>query len=238
MNKLAIITQRIAGSVRRLPGRGLLLPALLSLLTACASSVPPMPEPGDPRYAPVITPSASRDSQPTGSIYLAAQAVDLYQRRAYRLGDVVTIVLDEATTASKSSTSSFNRESGASVGDLTLLGNTVETNTGVDSSVEFDGGSNAGQSNQLQGNISVTVTDVLPNGLLEVRGEKWLQLNRGAEFIRISGLIRPRDIAPDNSIASTRVADVRIAYSGTGTMADANEPGWLSRFFVNDLWPF
>jgi len=81
------------------------------------------------------------------------------------------------------------------------------------------------------------VTDVLPNGLLEVRGEKWLQLNKGSEFIRISGLVRTQDIAPDNTISSTRVADVRIAYSGTGSLADANEPGLLSRFFVSRWWP-
>jgi len=78
---------------------------------------------------------------------------------------------------------------------------------------------------------------VLPNGLLEVRGEKWLQLNRDKEFIRISGLVRKEDIAPDNTIASTRVADVRIAYSGTGTLADTNSPGILSRFFVSRWWP-
>jgi len=102
---------------------------------------------------------------------------------------------------------------------------------------EFDGAANSDQSNQLQGNITVTVTDVLPNGLLEVRGEKWLQLNRDKEFIRISGLVRKEDIAPDNTIASTRVADVRIAYSGTGTLADTNSPGILSRFFVSRWWP-
>jgi len=211
---------------------------LALLLASCASRVPPVPEPGDPRYAPVITSAAREPREPTGSIYLAAQAVDLYQRRAYRLGAVLTITLDESTTASKSSGTSYNRDSDASVGNLNLLGGSIETSTGLESAVEFGGASNSDQSNQLQGNISVTVTDVLTNGLLEVRGEKWLQLNRGAEFIRISGLVRTQDILPDNSINSTRVADVRIAYSGTGTMADANEPGWLSRFFISDLWPF
>lgn len=210
----------------------------LILLAACASHLPPVPEPGDPRYAPVLTPMASDLQPPNGAIYRAGRAVDLYQRRAYRLGDVLTIHLDESTSASKSSGTSYSRESGASVGELAVLGNNVNTATGIDSSVDFDGASNSGQSNQLSGNISVTVTRVLPNGLLEVRGEKWLQLNRGAEFIRISGLVRQQDIQPDNSIASTRVADVRIAYSGTGTLADANEPGWLNRFFVGDLWPF
>ena len=72
----------------------------------------------------------------------------------------------------------------------------------------------------------------------QVRGEKWLQLNRGNEFIRISGLVRKEDISPDNSILSTRLADVRIAYSGTGSLADSNETGWLTQFFVSDLWPF
>ena len=210
----------------------------LMLLTACASPLPEVPEPGDPRYAPVMTPVVAAQHTPTGSIYQAARAVDLYQRRAYRTGDVLTVNLNESTSASKSSGTTYNRDSGAQVGELSLLGQSLDTRTGLDSTVEFEGASNADQSNQLQGNISVTVADVKPNGLLEVRGEKWLQLNHGAEFIRISGLVRPQDILPDNSVDSTRVADVRIAYSGTGTLASADEPGWLSRFFVGTLWPF
>ncbi|MGM0632786.1 MAG: flagellar basal body L-ring protein FlgH [Pseudomonadota bacterium] len=224
--------------VTLLKSRRLAVALLLSLLTACASPLPDVPEPGDPRYAPVMTPVATARRTPTGSIYHAGQAVDLYQRRAYRLGDVLTINLNESTSASKSSGTTYNRDSGAQVGELSVLGQSVDTRTGLDSNVEFEGASNADQSNQLQGNISVTVADVKPNGLLEVRGEKWLQLNHGAEFIRISGLVRPQDILPDNSIDSTRVADVRIAYSGTGTLASADEPGWLSRFFVSTLWPF
>lgn len=221
-----------------LKSRRLAVALLPGLLTACASPLPEVPEPGDLRYAPVMVPAASARRTPTGSIYQAGQAVDLYQRRAYRLGDVLTINLNESTSASKSSGTTYNRDSGAQVGELSVLGQSVDTRTGLDSNVEFEGASNADQSNQLQGNISVTVADVKPNGLLEVRGEKWLQLNHGAEFIRISGLVRPQDILPDNSIDSTRVADVRIAYSGTGTLASADEPGWLSRFFVSTLWPF
>jgi len=212
--------------------------ALLPLMAACTVQMPPMPEPDDPRYAPVLTQLHAEAPIPTGSIYQHGRAVDLYQRRAHRLGDVLTINLNESTSASKSSGTSYSRGSNANVGDVTLLGNTLGTGSGLNSSVDFDGASNSGQSNQLQGNISVTVTNILPNGLLEVRGEKWLQLNQGQEFIRISGLVRREDIAPNNTISSTRVADVRIAYSGTGTLADANEPGWLSRFFVHSLWPF
>lgn len=218
------------------PGKLLLI--VVPFLGACTVQMPVMPEPGDPRFAPVLTELHMDASTPTGSIYQSGRAVDLYQRRAHRLGDVLTINLNESTSASKSSGTSYSRGSNANVADVTLFGNTLGTNSGVNSSVDFDGSSNSGQSNQLQGNISVTVTGILPNGLLEVRGEKWLQLNQGQEFIRISGLVRREDIASNNTISSTRVADVRIAYSGTGTLASANEPGWLSRFFVNNLWPF
>jgi flagellar L-ring protein precursor FlgH len=90
----------------------------------------------------------------------------------------------------------------------------------------------------LQGNITVSVADVLPNGVLAVRGEKWLQLSRGAEYIRISGLVRLDDISSQNTVDSTRIADVRIAYSETGELANANRASWLSKFFVSDIWPF
>ncbi len=211
---------------------------LAAVLTACAAPQTVMPEPNDPRFAPVLSATPLPAVQPNGSIYQRGYAVDLYQRRAYRVGDVLTINLNESTSARKSSGTSYSRESSASVADLSLFGNVLNTGSELASGTEFGGSANSDQSNQLVGNITVTVANVLPNGLLEVRGEKWLQLNKGNEYIRISGLVRGSDISPDNSVLSTRVADVRIAYSGTGTLADSNEPGWLSRFFVSNVWPF
>ncbi len=73
----------------------------------------------------------------------------------------------------------------------------------------------------------MTVAEVLPNGILSVRGEKWMTLNTGNELVRIAGLVRADDIATDNTVSSTRVADARITYSGTGAFADASQPGWL-----------
>ncbi|MDP1930000.1 MAG: flagellar basal body L-ring protein FlgH [Gammaproteobacteria bacterium] len=214
--------------------------SLVSLATLGACTVPQavIPEPNDPRFAPVLTLSQPTVGSANGSIYQRGSAVDLYQRRAYRTGDVLTINLNESTSARKSSGTSYSRESSTSVPDVSLFGSTINTATELGSSTDFGGSANSDQSNQLIGNITVTVANVLPNGLLEVRGEKWLQLNKGNEYIRISGLVRGTDISPDNSISSTRVADVRIAYSGTGTLADSNEPGWLSRFFVGNVWPF
>jgi flagellar L-ring protein precursor FlgH len=211
--------------------------------TACLTQPVDLAEPDDPRFAPVMTTTPMQPVRATGSIYSAHSAIDLYQRRAHKVGDVLTIALNEATTASKSSGTSISRDNQLSVNDSTALGNGflgtgLNLNTSTDSGLDFTGSGASDQSNQLIGSITVTVANVLPNGLLEVRGEKWLQLNRGKEFIRISGLVRKEDIAPDNTILSTRVADVRITYSGTGTLADSNETGWLTNFFVSSVWPF
>jgi flagellar L-ring protein precursor FlgH len=86
--------------------------------------------------------------------------------------------------------------------------------------------------------VTVTVAQVLPNGNLVVQGEKWITINHGDEFIRIRGIVRPMDIGPDNSVPSTKVADAQILYSGKGSMARAQRPGWLTEFFLSPLMPF
>jgi len=88
----------------------------------------------------------------------------------------------------------------------------------------------------LAGSITVTVTEVLPNGVLRIRGEKWLSLTNGEEYIRLTGLVRPQDIKPDNTLASNRIADARIAYGGTGDFDQANQMGWMGRFFNSEWW--
>ena len=214
----------------------------LPLLASCVSVPKVVPTPDDPRYAPVFTPSQLPDRQFNGSLYNSNSVIDLYQRKAHKLGDILTIVLNEATSASKTSDTNITKSNATTVNDATALGSGffgtgVNLSTNINSSVNFQGGANSGQSNRLTGSISVTVSRVLANGVLEVRGEKWMQLNQGSEYIRISGLVRKEDIAPDNSIVSTRLADVRITYSGTGALADGNEAGWITRFFTGKIWP-
>jgi flagellar L-ring protein precursor FlgH len=106
---------------------------------------------------------------------------------------------------------------------------------GIENSREFDGSGDSQLSNKLQGNITVTVAKRLANGNLLIRGQKWIGINQGREFIRIQGVIRPVDILPDNSVPSYKVADASISYGGQGALADANRPGLLSRFF-NSRW--
>jgi flagellar L-ring protein FlgH len=102
----------------------------------------------------------------------------------------------------------------------------------------FDGSGNASQSNQLSGEVAVTVAEVLPNGNLVIQGEKWLGINQGNEFVRIRGIIRPVDISASNTVQSTQVANAQLYYGGTGALQDSNAQGWLSRFFNSPIWPF
>jgi flagellar L-ring protein precursor FlgH len=154
--------------------------------------------------------------------------------RAAQVGDIVTIQLVEKTQALKSNSATTDRSGSVSVtppptGPIATVLNKLNLNMG--DGAKFAGKGDAAQSNQLTGAISVTIAQVYPNGTMLVRGEKQLTLNRGDEMISISGLIRASDIAFDNSIPSTRVADAKITYSGKGEIARASTQGWFGRFF-------
>ncbi len=159
--------------------------------------------------------------------------------RAAMVGDLVTITLVERTQASKSNSASTDRS-----GEISLTPPTTgpasffsPTDVGASGGGTFAGKGGAAQSNQLSGEISVTVARIFPNGTMLVRGEKLLTLNRGDENIAVTGLIRQADIGPDNRVPSTRVADARITYSGKGEIARGSRQGWINRFF-SILSPF
>lgn len=197
-------------------------------------------EPDDPQFAPVPAQSLKPPPITDGSLYQSNYAISLYSdQRARRIGDVITVMLQEQTNAKKSATTSTTKESELAFTPTNILGEAPAflgaTLTGDRS---FDGKGDSGQSNSLSGEITVTISDILPNGILEVRGEKWLSLNEGDEYIRVRGLIRPQDIGPDNTVMSTKLADSRISYGGTGPVANASKHGVLSRMFNSPWWPF
>ena len=105
----------------------------------------------------------------------------------------------------------------------------------TDNSSKFKGNASANQSNSLSGQISVSVVKVYSNGNLQVQGEKWLMLNNGNEYVRVTGIIRPSDISSDNTVSSQRIANARIQYGGTGDFADTQERGLISRLFNSAL---
>lgn len=184
-----------------------------------------------------------------GSIFQGVQPMNYgYQplfedRRPRNVGDILTITLQENVSASKSSSANASREGSNKVSLATvprmlngLLGN-QKADLDASGTNDFDGKGGASAKNTFSGTITVTVAEVLSNGNLKVVGEKQIAINQGAEFIRFSGIVNPRTINGDNAVISTQVADARIEYVGKGYINEAQEMGWLQRFFLNVL-PF
>jgi flagellar L-ring protein precursor FlgH len=212
----------------------------LLIVVACT----PVPS-KDPDFAPVQPASLIPPVQNSGSIYQAGYDMRLFEdNKARRVGDVLSITFNEATTANKAADLSHEKQNNVSFTAPSLYGMAVSTMTGSDlhTSVvtdnKFTGTGKADQSNSLTGNISVTVIELLPNGDLKVRGEKRVTLNQGDEYVRLSGIVRPIDIDPSNTVSSDKVADATIMYTGNGSMADASKAGWIERILNSPWLPF
>ncbi|HET8802653.1 MAG TPA: flagellar basal body L-ring protein FlgH [Marinobacter sp.] len=215
------------------------LVGMLVVLQGCTAMSRPRAMPDDPAYAPVRAQAMMQRDPESGAIFQSSRNYNFYgDTTALNIGDVLTITLRESTRASKNAETSITKDSEITLPEPTILG---KSNLGIATSInqerDFEGEAEADQSNSLAGSITVTVTEVLPNGVLRVRGEKWLSLTNGDEYIRVTGLVRPEDIQPDNTVVSTRIADARIAYGGTGDFDQANQMGWASRFFNSEWWP-
>jgi flagellar L-ring protein precursor FlgH len=224
--------------------------AFLAVLTALVGlggcTVAPVPQPDAPFYAPSYPPTPAVMPSTPGAIYNPATAKFLLEdQKARHVGDILLVQLTESTDASKKADTNLKKDDEVSLANPTLFGRAPSALNGdyslgidVAPSRNFKGEADAQQSNNLKGSITVTVVNVLPNGYLEVRGEKWITLNQGREYIRLSGLVRPDDITAQNTVLSTRIGNAKIEYSGTGPLAETNRQGWLTRFFSSSWWPF
>jgi flagellar L-ring protein FlgH len=184
---------------------------------------------------PAITAAPVLPAIPTGSLFNAQYFSGLVtDRRARRVGDLITIRLVERTRASKSASAESGRDSDNALRFPPALpyADTLGRATQGGSSQSFKGSGTAEQNNELFGEITVTVAEVLPGGVLRIAGEKRLMLNRGEEHLQLTGLVRVDDLGFDNVVPSTRVADARIRFGGTGQVADNSRQGWLARFFA------
>ncbi len=219
------------------------LVALAALLVSgCASMQPDGGRDFDATW-PEIADAGSKP-QP-GAIYAQGTEVSLWNNvTARNVGDTLTVVLAESTEAEKSATTTAKKSSSAELAGPTIAGRAVTVNgtpvleMGMGNESQFSGNGAATQSNKLDGFITVTVARRLSNGNLVVRGQKWVAINNGREYVRLQGIVRPSDVAPDNTVLSWKVADAYISYGGQGTVASASKPGWLWRFFNSPKTPF
>jgi len=210
------------------------------LLSACANAPQKLAD-----FEPIVRPVAPKPASYENGSLFQQRSISLFEDpKPYRIGDIITIILQESTSASKNADTSTKKEDEISMAAPTIFGAPV-TYKGNDilqmdiaPEREFSGESDSSQSNSLTGEITVTVVDILPNDNLVVQGEKWFVLNQGKEYIRIAGVIRPQDVSPDNTLQSSKLADAQIAYSGEGFLADANNQGWFGQFMNSKWWPF
>lgn len=217
---------------------------VLALLSGCASVEQAKVLPNDPDFAPILPEVEETSVIPSGSLFKANYVNNIYSdSKAHRVGDIISVVLSESTQAQKNAKTELKKENSANLDPIIGLGGGPVTfksdaiQLGLNQDSNFKGDSKSNQGNSLSGNISVHVLRVLPNGNLMIRGEKWMSLNNGDEYIRLTGIIRAQDISSNNTIMSYKVANARIQYAGTGTFAEVQEQGWLTKFFNGSWWP-
>ena len=190
------------------------------------------------------------EQPPNGAIFRTGQSgLFATDQRARRVGDILTVTFNEIFAATKAATAASSKADAFAVTLPTGLPNIVTGGFATDDSGvngggltagtnrTFSGAGNAAQSNSFTGSLAVTVTRVFPNGNMEVAGQKEITLNNGNEYVRVKGIVRPEDISASNIVPSTRLADAQIRYTGSGHLADASKPGWLS-LFMRAISPF
>ncbi|HID00462.1 MAG TPA: flagellar basal body L-ring protein FlgH [Piscirickettsiaceae bacterium] len=201
-------------------------------------------------YEPAYPVNIPAQPQPkNGSLFQGNQTMTLFDdARAHRVGDIITINLIEKFKANKKDESKYSRNNDLDPGGISLFGRTdsqiLAEAQGLFSPLKvagsktaFQGKSDVKQDSSITGKIAVMVTEVLPNGNLVVRGERWITVSDGEEVVRFAGIIRPQDIQPDNTIDSTKVADVRLIYQDTGYAGDVTRPSAAQKWFTK-YWPF
>jgi len=183
-----------------------------------------------------------------GSLFQPSQADYLFaDNRATRVGDIVLVNIVEMSEAISESETTADRSSSLDFGVNSFfgqnqfmglpgeIGDTPLVKAG--STNEFEGEGETSLQTQVTATVAARVVRVLPNGLMQVRGVREVRVNGENQIIAVSGLIRARDIGPENAITSNQLADAKIEYYGQGILADTQRPGWMTRV-LNNVWPF
>ena len=221
----------------------LLLSAALLVIAGC-SVLPPKPLAHSPEFAAVFPVAQEPARQATGAIYVGRQSDSWFGRgRNFQVGDVITVLLSESTQSARTQNANVSRKSSNDVLPTGLqnymkgVGGLLNGANPLGGSVDSKGSGTADQQATLSGSIAVSVVSVMANGNLVLRGEKQLALTEGAEIIQVAGIIRPEDVAPNNTVQSRRLANAQITYRGTGDMAAAAQSGWGTSALLK-FWPF
>ena len=211
----------------------LIMVASIFLVNGCSTYVE---EVNNKQFKP-LTPSFEEFNreEPTNGAIFSTSSTGLFSsdRRAKKVGDILSVTLSETFSSSKGATNSSAKADtiGAEVGPTGIMRNFAGLGGSASKTNSFSGSMATSQSNSLKGTISATVVRVFPNGNLEIKGQKKLRITEGTEYIRLSGIIRPQDISTSNTVSSTKIAEAQIEYVGAGILDSASKPGWGSALF-------
>jgi flagellar L-ring protein precursor FlgH len=226
-----------------IPALGLLL-----VMAGCVSRTAQVPPPIPERYSlPLVEEKIVPPSE--GSIF-TAKSKNLYQdNRARRIGDIVLVKIVETSSGKKTAETKTSRDSSLTGGISSLFGFEKSlltkggesipslTNLNADMANDFQGKGETKRDSTVTATLSARVVDIAMDGNLMIQGYREVRVNNETQHIILSGLVRPSDISQDNSILSSNIADARIEYNGTGTLASKQQPGWLSNT-LDVIWPF
>ena len=209
-------------------------------LNGCATHQKVLP---DPDYAAVFPSMDTAPKPVTGSLYSGGMSDSRFGRRKdFKVGDIVVVVLDERAQASRTQNTNVERESSNDVAagyldKLPIVKNNIGGLKLDGSNISSESTGTADQQATLSGQIAATVVQILPNGNLIVKGEKKLDLSEGSEIIRVAGIVRTEDVAPNGTVFSRRLANAQISYVGSGELNTANRVPWGTTLLMQ-LWPF
>lgn len=227
------------------------------LFAGCAGSLQkndyrePMTSPPTAQPVRVITPRAPADPTMAAGLWRNATYRNSFQDlRAHKVGDLITVNIVETSKANKKATTKTGRTSSINAGISNLMGwegkigkigvpGEFDNETMFKASMEndFDGTGETTRNETMTASVTARVLEVTQNGNLFIKGSRKIQVNNEAQYITLSGLVRPADISPDNTVLSSYIAEASIEYTGSGAVSDKQKPGWLMRA-VDYVWPF
>jgi flagellar L-ring protein FlgH len=206
-------------------------------LVACASNKPKL---ADAEFAPIVQIPEPPPVAATGSIYQTGRLGNWFDRRRdFKIGDIVTVIVIEAPSGSNKRSNNMERTTSNNVMPSVqpLLPGVFDGLPLNGTKHSTDSEANTSHGAELKAAVAATVTQVLSNGNLILRGEKQIEFSQGAEKIRVAGIARPDDITSESTIRSERLANAQISYTGSGDMENASKVPWGSGFLMK-IWPF
>jgi flagellar L-ring protein precursor FlgH len=194
-------------------------------------------------FAAAVVVGAARADSLWPAASAGAPNVMIADRKAAHPGDILTIVVSESVTAQNSQSTKSNRDSSISDAVSSFVYPGLGTHKGALPSVQlagkaaYDGGGDISNNQSLVSRAAVLVTDVLPNGNLVIAGVRVVTFSGETQYVVLHGIVRRDDIASDNTITSSNIADARVEFHSQGQLTDAQKRGWLAKFYEK-LRPF